>query len=253
MGFFSELSDGFSYYGKAHKFIVQNKLWLYVILPGIVNLILMSFVIWLGFHYSNTLLDWLYDIVVMNSQMNSFLKVLLSIVYFFLSLFLKLLVIIIYMKIYRYLVLIVISPAMSLLSEKVDTIITGKTYPFVFSIFLKNISRSILITLRNIFKEILINIGLFFLSFIPIIGLFVPFVIFYYSFFYLGFSMIDYSSERKGLNISQSVKYVKSHRGLAVAIGSCFYLLLMIPVVGILLTPSYSVVAATLATQKYKL
>lgn len=252
MGFFSELSNGYSYYGKAHKFIVQHKLWGFVILPGIINLILMGIVIWLGFNYSKVLLDWFYDLVGLNSVTNGFLKVLLAFVYFFVSIFLKLLVIIIYMKIYRYLVLIVISPAMSLLSEKVDTIITGKTYPFIFSVFIKNIIRSILITLRNIFKELLINIGLFFLSFIPIVGFFVPFVIFYYSFFYFGFSMIDYSSERKGMSISESVKYVKRHKGLAVAIGSCFYLLLMIPVIGILLTPAYSVVAATLATQDYK-
>ena len=65
--------------------------------------------------------------------------------------------------------------------------------------------------------------------------------------YYFGFSMLDYSSERNKLSVSQSIDFIGRHKGLALGNGLIFYLMHMIPLVGWVLAPSYAVVAATLS------
>ncbi|HIN39859.1 MAG TPA: EI24 domain-containing protein, partial [Flavobacteriales bacterium] len=92
----------------------------------------------------------------------------------------------------------------------------------------------------------------FLFSYIPILGWISPVLMLIVEFFFYGFSMIDYSNERMKLSVKESTKYIYSNKGLAIANGGMFYLLLLIPVVGLLIAPSYGVVAATIATNVKK-
>jgi CysZ protein len=69
-------------------------------------------------------------------------------------------------------------------------------------------------------------------------------------FFFFGFSMIDYSNERRKMTTGESTKYVMANKSLAVANGGVFHFLLLIPVIGIMVGPTYGVVAATLASHE---
>lgn len=72
------------------------------------------------------------------------------------------------------------------------------------------------------------------------------------SMYYFGFFMIDYTGERYRLSIKQSVKFMRNNKGFAIANGLIFYLILMIPLLGLLVAPSYAVVAATIGVEKVK-
>ena len=146
----------------------------------------------------------------------------------------------------------IISPALAILSEKTDELITNQKYPFSFKQLLKDIIRGCKIVLRNMIIEFLFIIAGFILSFIPIIGYICPVILFLISMYFYGFSMIDYSNERERLNVKQSVKFIRKNKGFAIANGLIFYCLMLIPLVGILIAPSYSVIAATIGTQKIK-
>ena len=69
-------------------------------------------------------------------------------------------------------------------------------------------------------------------------------------FFFFGFSMIDYTNERKKMSVKESSSYIYKHKGLAIANGGIFYLMLLVPVVGLLVAPSYGVVAAAIAVHE---
>ena len=77
-----------------------------------------------------------------------------------------------------------------------------------------------------------------------------PCILFVISMYYYGFSMIDYSNERMNLSVCESVQFVSTNKGFAIANGLIFYVLLMIPFVGLLIAPSYSVIAATIGVRK---
>ena len=115
---------------------------------------------------------------------------------------------------------------------------------------MKDAWRAIKIAIRNILWQSLYMISLFLLSLIPLFGWVTPVVGLLVEFYYLGFSMLDYSSERNNLSASQSIQFIGRHKGLAIGNGLVFYLMHLLPVIGWLLAPSYAVIAATLSLHK---
>ncbi|NVO03358.1 MAG: EI24 domain-containing protein [Bacteroidetes bacterium] len=252
MALFTNFGIGVSTYGDAHRLIKKHRLWGYVLLPGVINIILFIFVFIAGWHYSDVITHWLFDILGLDKEPTGFLKYLFIALHFVLGLIFKVLFILFYLAIYRYIVLIILSPALALLSERAEQAMFGTKYPFDFKQLLKDILRGALIALRNVFVEFFFMIIFFFVSYIPIIGFISPICLFLVSCYFYGFSMIDYSNERHRLRIGESVLFVRKSKGLAIANGMIFYLILLIPFVGLLFAPSYAVVAATIATEKIR-
>ncbi len=149
-------------------------------------------------------------------------------------------------KLSKYIVLILLAPMFSLLSEKIDELETGKTYPFNMIQLIKDVFRGVIIALRNLTIELLL-IGVF-----TIVGLFsgplsilvVP-ILWIISAYFFGFSMMDYTCERKKLNIKESVNFVRKNRYFALGNGSMYFLLDLIPVLGMIIAPINGVVGAT--------
>lgn len=147
----------------------------------------------------------------------------------------------------KYLLLIVLSPIMAAISEKAETILTGKEYPFLFSNIFRDLRRGTIIALRNMCIEFgFLFLGLF-VVWIPVIGWLFPLFLFVLSCYFYGFSMIDYINERRALSTSQSIAYIKSHKGIAIGNGLILTLLMAIPYLGVFLAAVLGPVAATVA------
>ena len=237
-----DIITGFSAYSKAHQFIKANKLWAYVALPGMINLILLSLIAWLGWQYTSMLTDYLLEFFGLGGEDGGW-----WILNFFLLLVFRLLVFLIYVMIYKYLVLILMAPFLALLSERTEAIKTGRVFPFVFSRFVKEVLRGIMIALRNIILELIATILLLLMATIPLIGFLSPFLIFLVQTYFYGFSMMDYYNERHKRSVGESSRFIWKHKGIAVANGTVFHLMLMVPIIGLLVAPSYSIVAACLS------
>lgn len=247
MKFIREIALGLSSFGESLKFVSKHKLWLYIILPGIINIFLLVLIYIFASKTGDYLSQYATDIFGLNSGW------IYSSFSFLISLLLKILIFFLYSLFYKYLVLILMSPVMALLSEKTEQIISGKTYPFNFIKFIKDIMRGIKIASRNLIVELLIVLALWIYSFIPLIGLLGPIFIFLIQSYFYGFSMIDYYNERKRLNVRQSISFIRSHKGFAIANGAIFYLLFLIPFLGWLIAPTIGVVSATLGAEKINL
>ena len=74
-----------------------------------------------------------------------------------------------------------------------------------------------------------------------------PLVALFVECYYLGFSMLDYSSERNKMSAQQSIIFISRHKGLAIGNGMVFYMMHLVPLIGWLFAPSYAVIAATLS------
>jgi CysZ protein len=143
--------------------------------------------------------------------------------------------------------LIIGSPVFAYLSEKTESIMEGKDFPFVFKQLLSDIFRGIRIALRNMLWQSVYLLTILILSFIPLIGWVAPLVALFVECYYFGFSMLDYSSERNKISYQQSINFIGHHKGLAIGNGLIFYMLHFLPVIGWLFAPSYAVIAATLS------
>jgi CysZ protein len=251
MALFPNFKLGLTTYREAHRLIVQHKLWWYVVMPAFLNLLIIAIFVIAGWYGINSFTGWLLDITGLSGKSDGFFKYLSLGLGFVIKIISYFLLFIIYNNIYKYAILLILSPALAILSEKTDKILTGNQYPFKFGRFVLDVWRGIRIALRNIFLEFLFTIVLFIIGFIPVLGWICPVIMFFITCYYYGFSMIDYSNERGKLNIRQSIKFVRKNRGMAVSNGMMFYFMFfIIPVIGFIIAPAYSVMAATIAVSK---
>lgn len=252
MNFFSQVRLGVSTYAAAYRLIITNKLWAYVIAPGILNIFIFIISFLLVSAYSQELVSWALSSISSFFSFPEWLSRVKEIVVFLITIFIKIGFIFLYLSVYKYIILILMSPLLALMSERVENILTGKNYPFNWFDFLHDVVRGILLAIRNLVVELVLICLVFVLGFIPILNLIAPALLFYISSYYYGFSMLDYSNERKRFSIKQSIHFISMQRGVAFGNGAVFYLLLLIPFIGWIIAPALSVTAAAIAREKMK-
>jgi CysZ protein len=240
-----DFTDGIVSYARAWRIIVDNKMWYYVLMPGLISLILGGSIGYSAYllhsdvtnYITTTYPEQWYGYSLMARIANYLSWFVLGVIGFLT---------------YRNILMALLAPFMSPLSARVQAIETGETVfdpPFLSLTNFKLILRGLVLSFRNLIKELWYTLWLLVLGFIPIIGLIAPILIFLVQSFYAGFSNLDYTLE-KYYNVKNSKAFSRDHRWLAVGNGSVFLLLLTVPVLGLFLAPALSTVAATLETVK---
>jgi CysZ protein len=240
-----DFTDGVISYGKAWRIIADNRLWYYVLMPGLISLILGASIGYSAYLLHNDVAQyittaypqqWFGSSIV--ARIANYLSWFTLAVTGFIT--------------YRNILMALLAPFMSPLAARIQAIETGKPVfdpPFLSVTNFNLILRGLVLSFRNLLKELWFTLWLLLLGFIPIVGLIAPFLIFMVQSFYAGFSNLDYTLE-KYYNVKNSKAFSRHHRGLAIGNGSVFLLLLTVPVLGLFLAPALSTVAATLETVK---
>lgn len=239
-------------YFKAHQFIVKNRLWKWILIPGLLYTILFCVGIYFFWQSSGDVIDYFFSKTGLKNLMVKEQETWLRFLFIFGQLILQLILIFLYFSWFKYLFLIIGSPIFAYISERTEAIIEGKDYPFSFAQLLKDAARGISIALRNTLWQTVYMISIFILAFIPLIGWATPVLILFVECYYFGFSMLDYNSERHKLSASQSIEFIGNHKGLAIGNGMVFYLMHWLPIIGWILAPTYAVIAATLSLHTTK-
>ena len=238
------ITEGFRMYFEAIPFIHKHKLTKYIILPGIVGLLLAGLFITLAISFRTTLGQWIAGMWPFDwgtsvvASVGGVLSILLTTALF--------------LMLFKYIIMVIGAPFMSILSEKIDQIKTGRPAPEVsWGEIVKDILRGLRIAVRNLIRELFYTLLLLLLNFIPVIGSIASTVlIFMVQAFYAGFGNMDYTLERKRYNVGQSVKFVRENPGAAIGNGAIFLALLFIPILGWFLAPAYGAGAATFYCMK---
>lgn len=242
-----EIIIAISAYGKAHSLIIKHKLWKWIILPGVLYMLLFG----AGFYFFFVSLKQVVsEKIIVGLGIRQWLEQsdsgLLNFVFSFTGLVIWIVGALVYFSLIKYLWLILGSPVFSWLSEKTEALVNGKAYSFSFSNFISDILRGIRIALRNLLWQTVYLIALFIIALLPVAGWAVPIFVLIIEAYYFGFSMLDYSFERRRGDMGNSIRYIGSHKGLAIGNGMVFYMVHLIPVAGWVLAPAYAVIAATL-------
>jgi CysZ protein len=253
MSFWSDFGRGVSSHGTAIKFVAKHGLWGYFVVPLILSIVLVAvgfFSIWnIGDGVRDMFMEYVEPYIKSESEDDSFILGVLSwLLGSILGFIFKLIMVMLVLKVLRYAILIIISPVLALASERVDEIISGKEYPFVFGQFIKDVFRGIAVSLRNMLLETLIFLATLLVSWIPGVNLFAAAFLMLIGWYFLGFNMMDYTHERRRMSISQGKHFTRKHKGLAMGNGMVYTILLYIPFIGFTIAPVLSVIAATIAT-----
>lgn len=216
MQFIRNFFLGIRAYFKAIRFIIEHKLYWYLIAPAILMILIYQAGAMIKEHHFEPLAN----------NMN-------SIVWNLIYAMIEISIAILLMKFAKYLVVVILSPLLSHLSMKTEKVLTGNTYPFNFRQLVHDVKRAMRIVVRNLMWEYFFFVIILIVSFLgwenprssPIFYL--SFVI---GFFYYGFAFLDYINERRRLDIDESILFVRANRGLAIAIGCVYSLLILVPV-----------------------
>jgi len=234
-------------YFQAHRFIIKHRLWKWILIPGIIYAALFCTGIYFFLRSSNFAIDYIFSITGLKHWMHALQSGWLNFLFIFGMIILHMVLILFYFSLFKYLILIIGSPLFAYLSEKTEAIMEDKDFPFNFSQLVKDIVRGIKLALRNALWQTVYTISILLLAFVPLAGAITPLMALMTECFYLGFSMLDYSCGRNNLSATESIAFINKHKGLAIGNGIVFYLMHVVLVVGWVLAPSYSIIAATLS------
>ncbi|MEO5501995.1 MAG: EI24 domain-containing protein [Ginsengibacter sp.] len=244
-----ELIIAIQSYFKAHRFIKKNRLWKWILIPGIIYAILFVLGIYYFWHSVSFIIDYFFSVVGIKAWFAKVNARWLQFIFLFGQLILQLILMLFYFSCFKYFFLIAGSPLFAYLSEKTDAILNGRIYSFSLKKLLKDILRGIIISLRNFFWQTVYTIGILLLGIIPVFGWITPLLALFNECFYFGFAMLDYTNERKGRSASESIDLVNRHKGLAVGNGMVFFGMHLLPVIGWVIAPAYAIIAATISLQ----
>lgn len=237
-------------YFNAHQFIRKHQLWKWILIPGILYMILFMVGMYYFFQSSNDAVNYLSNLIGIEKWLQQQDSPMLNFLFVMGSIMIRLILLLLYFSLFKYLFLIVGSPLFAYLSEKTEAILNGKDFPFSFTQLASDMVRGVRIALRNALWQSVYLVSLLLIALIPIVGWIAPMVSLLVECYYYGFSMLDYSSERRRLSASASMQFIGRHKGLAIGNGLVFYAMHAVPFVGWILAPAYAVVAATLSMRK---
>lgn len=106
-----------------------------------------------------------------------------------------------------------------------------------------------MISLRNMFLEYFFIITGFTITllFPPLVIVTGP-LLMIISWYFIGFTMLDYNFERHKMTISESVKFTRKNIGLACGIGLVYTVFMWLPFfIGLMFGPALAVVGATIS------
>jgi len=245
--FTQQFFKGLKAYSRALDFISKNKLRHYFLFPFIFIVLFFTGSMGASAEFTAYANSWIHTNLLTNTE-TWYYPLLNGVVFTLIWLILKIVFFFIFAYIGGFLIMMVLSPLFSMLSERVEQITVGSENPFRFQQLIKDVFRGIALSLRNLLYELIFMVIALFLSLIPVVGWISPVLLFFISAYFYGFSFMDYTNERRRLNVKQSVADIRQNKGLAIGIGFLFSLSLLIPVVGVFFSAFVAVVAVVAAT-----
>jgi CysZ protein len=259
MKFFSDFFKGIGNCFRAFTLLFERGLWPYMFVPVALWLLLWIASIYGLFVLAGGISDWLKDYISAesipeNGHWLSWARpFLVSKIGFLISIVLKIIFWFLSGTFIKYILLMLLSPVFALLSESAEEKLTGNKFPFSFKQLLKDILRGIAISLRNMILEYFFMFVCFILTlaFPPLAFVTTPFLLFL-GWYYVGFTLLDYNSERHRFGVTQSTRFIKENMGYACGIGFVYSVFLALPfivgsVIGMMFGPALAVVGATIS------
>ncbi len=247
-----EVIISFQAYLEAHRFVKKHHLWKWIIIPGIIYSILLFIGFYLFLSSYNDATKWMFEELHLDKWLEKFEDSWLGFFFIIGKIFIDLLLLFAYFSFFKFFFLIIASPVFAILSEKTENLFIGNDFIFDISQLMKDILRSVAVSFKNMSWQTVYILGFLIVSFIPVIGWITPLFFIFIDCYYLGFSMLDYSNGRNNLTAAASLDLISHHRGLAIGNGLIFYSLHLVPFVGWVFAPGYSIIAATLSLHRAK-
>ncbi|MFZ1703035.1 MAG: EI24 domain-containing protein [Saprospiraceae bacterium] len=156
---------------------------------------------------------------------------------------------VLFLGMFKYIALGILGPIMSLLSERLEGIISQNQVRQKPPGLLSGTIRGIRVNVVNLSKELIYTVLLIGLSFIPGFAIVTAPLLIILQGYFAGYGVIDFYLERY-CNFRESNRVVRREWIFATTVGLLFVLVFSIPIVGIILAPILGTITSTLYFEK---
>jgi CysZ protein len=234
-------------YYKAIQFVGKQNMWINIFAAAFFNLFAFVFVGIIAWLYTAQLINWFNTLLSFPEDWGFWSNLLR----YTLGFLIRFIIFLAYFSLFKYIILFVFAPVLALISEKTQNILQNEKRPIKLQQLVNDIIRGmfvavILIGLQASSWMILIVLCIA----VPFLAPFYAVFLFVSESFFFGASMIDYRNEYFHLTVSESLKKIFSHKGLAFGNGLFLNLFMLIPVIGVLIGPSLAVISAGIAANE---
>ncbi|MEM1442997.1 MAG: EI24 domain-containing protein, partial [Verrucomicrobiota bacterium] len=223
----SQTFSGLSAYLRVPRALFRYRLWPFQLLPAAISLIL-SLILFAGVYFLagsfSTWLDglvevpyqWLDDTINVTIGVLTFIALLAG---FFFA--------------HKHLALIILAPFLGAIAEETLKAVKGDSFIKSDLSFSQSLGRSAKINLQYIFREIIANLLFLACGIIPAIGsLLSASGMFLTQARFLGYGLMDFPLENRGLSVAESDRFARDRTGLSIGLGAGYLFLMMIPFIG---------------------
>ncbi|MEN9701582.1 MAG: hypothetical protein RIR55_902 [Bacteroidota bacterium] len=236
----------------AHKFIMQHRMWRWMIIPGIIYAFLFVIGITYFSQTSSLFIEW----IILKTGLKSWVDALGNdLIGFFItmgSFWLWFTLLLFYFALFKFIFLILFAPVFSYQHLRIAAIQKNEPFEFKWIEYIGLVIRAVKLSLTNMLWQVVYLIPIVLVCTIPIIGWFTPIFTILMECYYYGYAMLDYGLATENKSRISAANYVSTHKGLPIANGIVFYLLHLIPIIGWMAAPFYALIAAHLNTQEIK-
>ena len=238
----SQFFSGLGMYLRVPKTLSKHRLWAFQVLPALISLV-VSVLLFIGFYFAadgfskwmdsliNIKIEWLDNAVTVTAAILSFVALVAGFIF-----------------VHKHLVLIILAPFLGKVAEETLKAVKGEAFVQSGLTMPQSVGRSAKINLRYVIRELFINLAFLVGGLvIPLVGSIISTVgMFVTQSRFLGYGLMDFPLENRGLSVPESDKFVKSRSGMSIGLGAGYLILMMIPLVGWMFAPTFGTVAGTL-------
>lgn len=240
----SELKQGFHYFIMGWHLITQKGLRRFVIMPILLNILLLSGLLWLFAAKMEVFLDTLINAVPSwLSWLSGFLFV-LSI----------LLVLVFFYFIFTTLSGFIAAPFNGLLAEKVENMLTNETLIENSAVdFLRDIPRMLGREWQKLLYSLPKLAVLFLLGFVPILGqTLIPILVFLFTVWMMTIQYCDYPFDNHKISFNTMKSSLSNKKGISLSFGTLVTVCTFVPVINLVIIPVAVCGATAMWVEQYR-
>jgi CysZ protein len=242
------LIAGIRDYWRAHCLLFRKGLWTAFLVPGILSVLYFPVSVVVAVAVMTGAADWVHDHWIPASLQGAFTMWILTIFMWLAGIYVGFLL-------FRNVIMILYSPVLAHLSETAeDRELGNEKQAFDWKGMLHSAGRGTGMSVLSLVMALAALVLGWGLALVPVVGGLVAIAWMAVTQFYLaGLGFCDPPMERRMKSVGQTFSHAWRHRGRTIGHGVGFSVLLLIPVAGWFLAPSYGIVAGTLGvidTQK---